>query len=148
MDIINSLSINMICLYKIPSFCFITRRKIFKNIKFLCKILRKENIFEISNQIYLYLKSLPDNILENCEIKVFHMSMGMNIEEGMVVYNAAKNEIEIFNNKTNSCYVIYKSARIPTYLKKDWLVMDDHIRNFYIEIISNLSYELAFHKEI
>lgn len=144
MEIINLISINMINLFKLPIYKVITKNKLNKEITKLCEELRKKDIFEVSENMYTFLKSIPKEILDNCEIKVFPMNMEMKIDKAVVVYNAAKSEVEVYSSKSNMCYVIYKKARIPAPILKDWVTVDCNIRNFYIELISNISYELAF----
>ena len=144
MNTISALSLSMIKLFCTPNFKIFKKIKINKEINKYCDIIRNEDIFKVSEEMYNFLKSIPKILLDNCEIKVFSLNMQMKIDNSLVVYHATKNNVEVYSEKSNMCYIIYKSSRIPSPILKDWIALDHNVRNFYIEIISNISYELAF----
>lgn len=144
MNVVNELSKCIVDKYEEKWCNFLSILKINKKIKILSNQLKNEDIFKLSDYIVSFLNGIPSYILEICDIHLYKSNLSMEINESSINYNAILREVSIYDKKDKLYYSIQKKSILPSYLIKKWDNLDEEIKNFYIEIITDVSYELVY----
>lgn len=148
MDVINELSKYMIKKYAEKWYNFLFLIRINKKIKQICKQLKNEDIFKLSDCMVSFLNAIPNYILEASTVCLSESNLSMEIDKSRVNYNATLREVSIYDKEDNIYYSIQKRCRLPSFLVEKWHNIDNGIRSFYIEIIADISYELLCDQNI
>lgn len=143
MDVINEICICSIKLYNTSSFHFFKRLKLSNRIADLEEYLYKQDIFTLSDTLISFLSGAPNYIIEDDNvITVKKGFMGFSINSCYIDYNPKKQEFKI----TDSNYGIYnviKGTKLTKSRKERWAKLEEKIKVFYMEIISNAAWALA-----
>ena len=144
MNIRNSICNKTYELYNMPFYRFIKRKKLRKNIEYGKSLLKKADIFDLTDNMMEVICTTTDEfqidhnlIVENKTSFIIILNNGIDI-----TYNPLRHEYLVNYTNESVTFSLYRNTKLLPILKLKWDSIYYDIIDLYINAIEDLAFEL------